>query len=417
MKLQNLLTSVCLLVLLTHCSDQEFNDPNAASEESASVQFLVTGIEAGMRTDHAIYLRVVAVFARDNYYMEPSDPRYTGELLRGPIDANGFLLTRPWSARYNIVKDCNILLQRAEETSIATDRAAIEGFARTMYAYQLLLNLNLTDSNGIRLDNQVGAIVSKTEALSAIAAMLDQGNTALGSAGTSFPFNLSSGFAGFDTPATFAQFNRGLKARVAMYQNDAATCLAALSASFLDAGGSMERGVYHVYSSASGDQLNPIYENPSADFVKFVAHPSFAAEAEAGDSRFTAKSSARTAQTFDGLTSDRGVTVSASSTAPFPILRNEELLLLRAEARIAQGDLVGAEGDLNAIRSKAGLGPTSLSSQSQAIDQLLHERRYSLFCEGHRWIDLRRYNRLGSLPLDREGDHIIERMPIPTNEE
>lgn len=285
-----------------------------------------------------------------------------------------------------------------------------------MFAYQLLLNLNMTYNNGIRLDNNVGPIVGKDQALAGIAQMLDEAHSALGSAGSSFAFNLSSGFAGFDTPATFDQFNRGLKARVAMYQGDANACLTALSGSFIDVNGSFSTGVYHVYSANSGDQLNPIYENPSADFVKFVAHPSFSEEAEAGDSRFSSKTAARSPQTFDGLTSSRGVTVSSSNTAPFPILRNEELILLRAEANIALGNLGPAESDLNAVRAKAGLGPVTLSSQDQAVNQMLHERRYSLFCEGHRWVDLRRYNRLSGLPLDRDGDNIITQMPIPTTE-
>jgi hypothetical protein len=48
------------------------------------------------------------------------------------------------------------------------------------------------------------------------------------------------------------------------------------------------------------------------------------------------------------------------------------------------------------------------------VDTLLYERRYSLLFEGgHRWIDMRRYNRLSQLPKDLPGHTVHERFPIP----
>ena len=57
--------------------------------------------------------------------------------------------------------------------------------------------------------------------------ILDDAATKLASAGSSFPFTLGPGFgsavagANFNTPATFLQFNRALKARVARQLRDA----------------------------------------------------------------------------------------------------------------------------------------------------------------------------------------------------
>jgi hypothetical protein len=53
---------------------------------------------------------------------------------------------------------------------------------------------------------------------------------------------------------------------------------------------------------------------------------------------------------------------------------------------------------------------------SGGLTQLLHEKRYSLFLEGHRWIDMRHYGKLGDLPLDRENDTVFENYPIPESE-
>ncbi len=420
LKTVSLLCGISASLFFFGCSsEQDIDDPNAASETSASIAFLATGIEAGIRLDHQIYLRSVAVMGRDIYYFEPSDPRYTQELMRGPIDANGFLLTRPWASRYRVIRDCNTLIDRAAELS-GGDGNSTAGFARTMMAYQLLINLNYTDENGIRVDVKgtvPGPFVGRTEALAAIGGMLDTANGELQGGNATFPFRLTSGFAGFSTPASFAQFNRGLRARVAAYQGDFQTALNALQGSFIDASGDMKNGVYHVYSTGSGDQLNPIFENPSADFVKALGHPSFEADAEAGDTRFSSKVLKRpAATTFDDLTSDLGVVVATSSVSPFPIIRNEELVLLRAEANIGLGELGAAESDINAVRANAGLGAVSLTSADQALTQLLHERRYSLWLEGHRWVDMRRYGRFSELTIDRAGDVIIPMMPIPTNE-
>lgn len=73
------------------------------------------------------------------------------------------------------------------------------------------------------------------------------------------------------------------------------------------------------------------------------------------------------------------------------ILRLSEQYLIRAEARAMEGNIGGAQADLNAIRTRAGLGPTTASDQSSLITAILHERQVELFTEqGHRWLDLKR---------------------------
>jgi len=55
-------------------------------------------------------------------------------------------------------------------------------------------------------------------------------------------------------------------------------------------------------------------------------------------------------------------------------------------------------------------------TQPAIIDEMLNQKRYSLFGEGHRWIDMRRYNRLNTLPIDRPGDDVWEEFPRPATE-
>jgi len=113
-----------------------------------------------------------------------------------------------------------------------------------------------------------------------------------------------------------------------------------------------------------------------------------------------------------------------SPSDPAPIIRNEELILLRAEANIGLGNNSAAIADINVVRTKAGLLPpiadpyVPVGNQPPTLlDELLYEKRYSLVWEnGDRWADLRHYGKLASLPKDRPGDLIFPRLQIPLNE-
>ncbi|MFQ6616593.1 MAG: RagB/SusD family nutrient uptake outer membrane protein [Fidelibacterota bacterium] len=398
------------------CDTLDFPDPNSPVVESATVQSLITGAEAGMRVDLDIYLRDICVVGREVYYLEPADPRYTGELLRGPLDPGGFLTVRPWNAHYRVIKTCNLLLERDDIDS------GVEGFAKTILAYNLLLIINMQDENGARINYDgdiTQPIASKDEVFAEIKSLLDEGYADLQAAGSAFSFELSAGFDGFDTPGTFAQFNRAVAARVAVYDDRWQDALDALEVSFLDETGDLDDGVYHVYSSALNDQESEMYEDPNATFVKLLGHPTFETEAEDGDLRFSTKVTVRDTAlpvlSYDDLTSNLAPTMWTSGFDPISIIRNEELILLRSEANIGLMDYSAAESDLNIIREAAGLDPYTDTGAANALDRLLYEKRYSLFLEGHRLIDMRHYGRTDELPLDRDGDAIVT-FPIPETE-
>jgi len=398
-----------LLLFAVACEDLDFPDPNSPSTASSTVQSLVTGAEAGMRSSLSNYLIGVSSIGREAYHFEPADPRYTGELIHGPLDPGGFVVYSSWNSRYRVVKNCRLLLEKS------TDKG-VEGFAKTVEAYQLLLALNMQNNNGIKIAPYNGLDsdpASKTAAFTEVAKLLDEASTALDAAGSAFTFKLSSGFSGFDTPSTFKQFNRALRGRVAVYAGDWDVALTALGQSFMDPAASMYKGVYHVFGSGQGDGANGMYENPNASYVRTMAHMSFKTDAEAGDPRFSSKVVERADTTiYDGLQSNLAVSVWSGAYDPVAVVRNEELVLLKAEANIGKG----GDGltEINAVRSAHGLAATATGG----LDQLLHEKRYSLFMEGHRWVDMRRYGKTGSLPNDRSdrGDKVFDSFPLPEAE-
>ena len=422
-----------VIVGFSSCEVDEIVDPNGPSLEAilnnasrSDLQLLVTGTESLLRKEIYFYYYTTGIIGREIYFFTSADPRYTGEILgrdQSVLDNAGFYGTRPYSGRYATVKNTNVLLQAVSNNAARLSLTQEEingynGFARAIQAYELHLALMLQYQNGIRVDvndpHNLGPFLGYNESLAAILSLLNTASNELANAGAEFPFVLSSGFTGFDTPATFRQFVNGLAARIAIYQGDKAAAANYLSQSFINPAGDLYAGVYRPYSTASGELFNEIFRAPNqAEAV--VSHPSYLADLEAGDDRIN-KVLARDTISLDGLTATHDNIVYSSLSAPLYLIRNEELILISAEAKIGS-DNNGAAADLNIIRNAHGLGNYGGGlDDASLLDELLKQRRYSLNFEGHRWVDMRRYGRLGQLPIDRAGDDVWEQMPRPVTE-
>lgn len=431
---------VLLVLGFAACEIETIEDPNnpsvgaiTSNASLSEIQNLVTGIEGGMRLNLGQYFDGVGPIGREFYRFSTSDPRFTSDLLgkgSAVLDNNTFYTTNPYASRYRTVKNANLLIEAVENSSAITSdavRNAAKGFANTIKAHELLLAWVQQYDNGIRIDvsdpNNLGPFVgvgNPGEALRAIAELLDEGHSQLTAAGgADFPFSLSSGFIGFQTPANFDKVNRALLARVLVYNGDWNNALTALNGSFFSLNSNLLNvGVYHPYSTAGGDALNPQWYPLNSTGESRVAHPSFVTDAEAGDNRLS-KVTLRTDTEFqDGLQSDYDFTVYATNTTPIPIIRNEELILIYAEAKIQTNALNDAVDALNLIRNAANLGNYGGAVTKDAlIDEMLKQRRYSLYGEGHRWVDMRRYGRLNTLPIDRTDDDVWVKFPRPANED
>lgn len=428
--------SLMLTLGMTACKLEDPINPNQPTLPEGGIRNaqipqlnnLVTGTLANMRAQMPLYIDAVGVIGREFYRYSGSDPRYVGDLLGingAPLDNNAFYTSNTYMARYATVKNANILIDAVNNTAVLSDEQeqGYLGFAKTIKAHELLLALNQQYQNGIRVDvnnpRALGPFLTYEASLAAIATLLNEGAAHLNGAGETFAFALSPGFAGFDTPAGFRQFNRALAARVAVYRGNFQEALTFLEESFLDLTGNLNKGVYHVYSANSGDMLNLLYLRPNTTGDIRLVHPSFLTDAEPNDNRVTSKTIQREKEFTIPSTDIRtthDVYVYKSNTDRVPIIRNEELILIYAEAQIQTNNLPEALNAINVIRQSAGLnayaGPVT---QEALIDEMLKQRRYSLFFEGHRWIDMRRYNRLNQLPT-REGEVVHVQFPRPVSE-
>lgn len=94
--------------------------------------------------------------------------------------------------------------------------------------------------------------------------------------------------------------------------------------------------------------------------------------------------------------------VSSYDNSPmnFPVLRYADVLLMKAEALNELGRTTDAQGYLNDVRHRAGLGDIPLGlNQAQFREAVLKERRMEMAFEGQRWFDLIRVNN-GQYGLD-----------------
>ncbi|MEM6700703.1 MAG: RagB/SusD family nutrient uptake outer membrane protein, partial [Bacteroidota bacterium] len=334
-----------------------------------------------------------------------------------------FYLTSPYNNAYRAIKTCNLLLDALDGTKAVEGNEAdgYRGYANTMKALMYSRVINLLNDNGLRFDvadpDNLGPFISKQDAFAAILALLDEANSQL--SGASFAFQLSAGFTGFDTPASFANFNRAIAARVATQAGLYSQALTNVNASFFDISGDLTTGPKHLFSTNPNDFLNPLFKTPGQSGDQIIVHNDLLADAEAGDSRLGKFRERVVATSQDGLNGTHETALYANSTSSIDIIRNEELILIFAEASIQTGALGDAVNALNTIRSSAGLANYSGAETSEALtDEMLNQRRYSLWGEGHRMVDLRRYGRLTPefVPIDRDGDDVFTQFPIPLTE-
>ena len=431
-KMKNIFSLLFVIAFLSSCTFDDQVDPNAPSANSVAsnatqgeLNLLATGIEATMRNGFETFNTASGSIAREMYKFD-ADPRNTEDLLGKdgvPLDNNTFYLTSTYNSRYRVIKNCNILLDALENTSSVSEQEknGYRGYANTIKALmysQVLMNLG---SNGIRFDvadpNNLGPFLSEDASWDAISSLLDMAEGQI--SGASFVFNLSSGFDGFNTPADFTKFNRALAARIALYKGDNTGAIGLLNDSFYDLNGDLTTGPKHVFSTGSGDVPNPVFKPEGQSGDQLVVHNRFLENATAGDARLAKFRERVDATSQDGLNGTHETALYATNSSPIDIIRNEELIMIFAEASIQNNNLGDAVTALNVIRNAHGIGDyTGGMSQDDLIDEMLYQRSYSFWGEGQAMFDLRRYGRLNDtfLPIDRAGDIIHTQFPIPLTE-
>jgi hypothetical protein len=417
-----------------------YNNPTSAGlagDPVGGVQLSANGLVFQLRGQIAGWISGSGIMGRESFNYTPTEGRNTTCWLQKQDYACGGG-TSFWAGFYTESKDVATFLTTIDATGglSAAQKEGARGFAKTLESYSLAFVAERGKYAGptdVSSDPRVlTPFVSRDSMYNYVVGRLEQAKTHLAAAGASFAFTLNSGFAGFDTPASFLQFNRALAARYnaeraslhnAACGGNGVTCYQAVlqnlteAGSFVDAA-NLQKGPQWIFSTAAGDATNGLAKASSA-FI--FAHPSIKADAPlradgSRDLRYQAKlvtlaTPVGTGSAVPGLQTDQDFKLYPTQSTPIPMIRSEELILLRAEAEWFTGAKAAALADINTIRTTSGgLDPTSLTTAAtddQFITELLLQRRYSLLFEGHRWVDVRRLGKLTTLPIDIPASQVL----------
>jgi starch-binding outer membrane protein, SusD/RagB family len=440
------------------CKDEPSAPPlNAPTVEAVSgalsrtsLQPLATGVLAQDRSavfGTFTYLTLAGILGRDVYRIDASEPRYVQETLGLNPDPGSFAGGGGFAAFYTTIRASTSLIEALPsappgEVSDA-EKSATSGFLKTINALEYMRLIELRDTVGVPIQStdalEVTAVSCKESVLGYAAALLDSANTELNSAGgaTKLPFALPSGFTAhgrnYGIVSNLVLFNRGVKGKVDVLRaiNRKAPNAAAATAAVAEltqalggaapgavSGATFQFGPYYHFV-ASGSEATA---NPRAD-TKIGLNPTVKTDILDGDAR-ASKIVSRSTITGGGISTSITcalcVSTLANQEAPVGILRDEELVLLRAQAYIETGNLAAATADVNSVRTFYGLAPyATFTSKAAAITAVLYEKRYSLLYEGpQRWVDLREYGRLNPTFLRKETltDPFNAAFPLPRAE-
>lgn len=415
----------------------------------SSVQLLATGLLGQERANANVFAYIVEpeIWARDAYRIDASEPRFIQETLGGNPDPGSFSGGGSWAGYYTAIRAGNTILLSLNNAApgefTASEASAIRGFVRTIKALEYWRVIEIHDSVGavIQTDvtTEVPPVRCKPAVLSYVAALLDSANTDLTAAGSvSFPFTLPAGFqsgtAGrnYSTVSNFILFNRGLKGKVDYYRaidrtNPTpalfATAITELTAALGGAApgavppANFAKGPYYTFAVSAAENV----PNNNSD-SKARLNPLVKDSVQTGDTR-AAKIVSTSTLSQQGLTSNLAysgaLASSANQVAPLGILRDEELVLLRAQAEIEAGQLAQAILDVNDVRTNYGLAATTFATVADGRNAVLYEKRYSLLYEGPQHLDdLREYKFLNATFHRKETatDPFNAALPLPRAE-
>ena len=453
-----LLTGV---MVTASCKDSTSVNPKDAPEAEALAGELTKGTLqtlaiAQLAADRATFVGtgsaypiLANIYSRDIYRLDPSEPRYLNETIVGAPDRGSFAGGGGWAGQYVTIRTSNTLLTALANPRpgvfSAAELSAIRGFAQTYKAIAYYRLVEMRDTIGVALQGDDPTnivpldIICKKNMNNYVAALLDSANTNLVAAGnitfpwSAFPTGMFAFGRNYRSVPNFILFNRGWKGKVDFYRGldhqapQPALFTTAIAELTQALGGAAAGavptanftfGMYYVFVPAGTEAApNPYSDtrigiNPALDSVR------------PGDTRASKIVNRSTAATIQGITLTktllRSVPSAANQSAPIPVLRDEELVLLRAQAEFEAGQFANGYLDLNSVHTfygNAAYVPSVLIEQARS--DLLYDKRYSLLGEGvQRLVDLRAYSRLNAAnyPKQTATDAYNTAFPIPKAE-
>lgn len=207
-----------------------------------------------------------------------------------------------------------------------------------------------------------------------------------------------------------------LLARVYLYQKNWSAAETEATAVIGSGTYSLETNLNNVFIKTSNETIWQVISNVSAGITGvtrmgrswlpasttplFVLYDTLAKTFETGDLRKAnwTKSLSYNSTTYYYPYKYKIRTTNVSGNEYSVLLRLAEQYLIRSEARAMQNNIPGAQADINAVRSRAGLTPTAAATQADLLTALEKERWTELFTEmSDRWFNLKRTGRIDAV--------------------
>lgn len=462
---------IAAALLSAACTSFDVRNPNeppltsiTQNPSQANLSAFAVGLFQYSRQDITNFIWRVGSMGREGINLSGNNQPDYGEPYYGPLNPSEFGGTL-WAREYTTIRNANIFIDavpKATPSLAASDAASAIGFAQYLKALMFLYVVETRAQLGAPVDvdrpvtGPPAPFVTEDHVYATIIAELDSARTNLAQGGASFFFPVPPGYGSFGTPAGMTQVVSALEAKAWVFRaTDGAQCAAVggptacytnamtvLGTSFLSpVSTDFQLGVYFDFSSGAGDTQNDLSEVLTGPIYFSLVENLLDAQKQVGgtlrDARAVNKIDSipvgQSPQVLGGIPIQGNFKFSvyftagqANPAAPIPIIRDEELVLLRAEAELGLGQLTAAENDINIVRQGSGNLPPLAGGASAAtlLTELLYNRRYSLMWEqGTRWIDARRYGLLSTIPAEpiapspwTNQGNVPPVMPIPQDE-
>jgi hypothetical protein len=435
------LVASAVVLTLGACQDSVvpyYTAPTSVPTSTTGIQNAVTGLFSASRNDQHYFLIYTGAMARDALVFLTFDPGFVTELGGNQPPSNSdYTSILVWNNEFTDAKQANEIVAAVANVSTYTSAqvAAITGMMQTLKAYNFMMLAETRDTLGIPIYAVVNGVSSppycNKDVWRYIVALLDSGNASLNTAGAvPLPVVVPAGFVSVGQTAgpstvqgSFAAFNRALAAKAGLElayaiartpsggpsaptpttpgsPDPAALSRAdsAILASALYSPGAIAPpsngpfpldpfGVYHAYSSQSGDLTNPlnIFYTEMAPMYDLLFDVDTVNDLR-WKNKFTPNPVPLQEPPYNVVGAPYAYVPAATTNGPEPIVRAEELELVRAEIHLGMGDYAGAAQMINVVHQQAGglpaINPSSMTTYTGVRDTLMKELRISTVLEG-----------------------------------
>jgi len=341
---------------------------------------------------------------------------YSSDINLSQFYTNSLVSTNStfWNELYNFVYSCNVAIEQlSNSTSVSSMiKQQLLGEAKFMRAFFYFYLVNIYGDVPLLLtsDYRINSIASRTPKAQVIQQMIADLKEAQNL--------LTSNYLGADLIASTSERTRpnkwaanALLSRVYLYNGDWANA-EDISSTLINNTTmySLVSNLNNVFLKNSSEaifQLQPVkpsYNTLDGNSFILTSNPGISSispvslsSSLVGSFDTTDLRLAKWVGNYNGYYYANKYKIKGPTTAPvseyYMVLRLAEQYLIRAEARVQQNNISGAQSDLNIIRSRAGLTNTTAATKASMLTAINRERQLELFAEcGHRWLDIKRTN-------------------------